>query len=346
MRSEHSSPRRTVSCLALLLAVASAAQADVITVTGTNITLLSAPNTTAFDATVGGGSVIRMQSSTGTLGQFDASLGVLTDVNATLSIVTPATLSRAGSAGSAGISYQWLLGGNSRSVSTSTTNLPLTTWSPILMTGSAASLNNFVGLGNIAQNSTNSQVSANRTGPVGSGTSGSITNPFVGAESVAYTYVTHSDASFGLSDLLTIDLGELVSGADADAGFSVFDFGGLGLTSFAVSFLAGDDLFDVAGGNVAAGASGLFNAHFDGEDADVLTSFSGTYRLTFTDDVSGLLRYASNSVGTNSIDLAVRASVAPPAPAAVIAEPNTLALFGLGLVGFGLAGVGFSSRRK
>lgn len=340
MKTPNAIPYTTLTFLAVLLA-GSAAQADVVTVMGANITLMSGPgNLNVFDPTNNGSSVIRYQNnSPGSMGQFDPSLGVLTDATGTLTIAA-ATLSRIGSPGSAGFSYQWLLGGNGMSKSTSTANsLSLTTpvFGSLSLTSSAANLNNFIGLGNIGQNVTNTQLSANRSGVNLSGTSASVSpNPVVATESMAYTYSTHSNASFasvGDDNDLTLNFGLLANGTSGDASFNIFNLGGLGLTNFVFSLLNGDDLFDVTGGYVGAGASSLYNAHFAGDNPLALTNYDATYRLTFTDNVSGLARYGTSSVGTNYIDIRMLASVAP---AAAVPEPTTLALVGLALAGLGL----------
>jgi PEP-CTERM motif-containing protein len=343
MSSNRFMPRRNLIFLAILLAASSAAQADVITVTGDNIiTLLSSPNLSVSDPTKDTLSVTKTQSnSLGSLGQFDPSLGVLTDATGTLTIVAPANLTRGGVAGSAGFSYQWLLGGNSNSRGISFTtgsSLSLTTPSFGSLSLISSNLNNFVGLGKIGQNVTNTTLSAYKTNTVtGSGPTyaGVSPSPVLATESVAYTYVTHSNASFesgSNDDFLTIDLGQLASGASADQSFSLYDRGGLGLKNFSASYLSGDDVFDVDGVNsFAAGASGSYSAEFDGQSPSALTSYSGIYRLTFTDDVSGLGKYASDSVGTNYVDLTMTASVAAAVP-----EPETYAMMlaGLGLMGF------------
>lgn len=345
MKATYATLRRILVSLAILL-TASVAYADSITLTGANVALMSGTgNLTVFDSTANNGSVLRTQNnSPGSLGQFDSSLGVLTDATGTLTIVA-ATLTRQGSPGSAGFSYQWLLGGNSlsKSISTTGTSLSLTTptFGSLSLISSAANLNNFVGLGNIGQNVTNTQLSANRTGTTLSGTSAGVnTNPVLANESIAYTYSTHSNASFasgGDVNDLTIDFGELAFGTSYDESFSIFNRGGLGLTNFTLSYLSGDDLFNITGGNIASGGSSIYNANFAGQSPLALTDYDGTYRLTFTDSVIGLGQYASNSIGTNYIDLTMTASVAPEVIANV-PEPGTLILLGSGLLGLVVAG--------
>lgn len=335
----------------VVLLTSSAADASVQTVTGTNITLLSGSNVSVFDANRDGVSVIKYQNnSPGSLGQFDASLGVLIDATGTLTIVAPATLTRGGSPGSAGFSYQWQLGGNSLSHSTSTTNTSLSLTTPtfgsILLSSSAANLNNFVGPGNIGQNVTNTQLSANRSGTNLSGTSGGVSpNPVVATESIAYTYLTHSNASFGsASDIneLTLDFGVLAFGTSADMIFSVFNRGELGLTGLALSFISGDNLFNITGGDIAAGGSSSYGVSFAGQKPLALTNYAGTYRLTYTDDLSGLTRYASKTTGTpynsNYIDLTLLASVAP----AAAPEPASVAVWSL----LGIVSIGYGWQRK
>lgn len=156
----------------------------------------------------------------------------------------------------------------------------------------------------------------------------------VTSESIIYTYKTHGNASFKSqsdSNSLTIDLEELASGASASQTFSIFGLSGrdLGLTGFNSAFLAGDNVFSVTGANsFAAGASGIYNANFAGLSPSVSTSYSGTYRLTFTDNVAGFT-HASSSVGTNYVDLTITAAVA------AVPEPETyvMLLAGLGLMG-------------
>ena len=355
MKFNHSLPRKTVIALAVLLAGASVAQALSITVTGADVALLPAASVSAPGSTGSppNSKIGPTQTSPGTLGQFDSTLGVLTGAVATATFV-PAVLPPTGperfvvggGTGSASARSTWSLGGNIpvQVVISSGSKYGATAWQPISVTSSGANLNNFVGAGNIATNSFASYISVTRSsgGSVYAhpGTSISQKKVLNYNESIVYTYSTHSNASFATGvdvNDLTIDFGELAFGTSHDTSFSIFDLGGLGLTNFTLSFLSGDDLFDITGGNIAAGGSGLFDVHFAGQNPLALTDYDGTYRLTFTDNVSGLGQFASNSIGTNYIDLTMQASVAPlESPQAVMPEPATMTLFGLGALGMAI----------
>jgi hypothetical protein len=331
----YATPRRILVSLAVLL-TASVAYADLITVTGDNVALL--PATTVYGPSTG-----PTQTSPGTLGQFNPTLGVLTGAVATAAFVPgptppgPARLIVGGGTGSATARSTWSLGGNGplQTVINTANNTGQNGWSPINVTSSAGNLNNFVGGGNIATNSFASYISVQHssggTTYAHPGTSLTAKQILYYNESIAYTYSTHSNASFesaGDDNDLTLDFGELAFGTNDDESFSIFNLGGLGLTNFTLNFLSGDNLFNITGGNVAAGGSSLYNASFAGQNPLALTDYEGIYRLTFTDNVSGLAQYAAGSVGTNYIDLTMQASVAPVS----IPEPSMLIALGMGVV--------------
>lgn len=327
MQFHFSIPRKTALSLAALLVATSAAQASMVTVTGSDVTIFAPNNINGWvavtDTTNNGSSVTVQQNPTGTLSRFNPALGVLTNVVATASVKTPApSLSQSGGGGSVSASSTWTLGGNSGSFSKSP---GASAWNPITITTSAANLNNFAGSGNVTSNSFSSRLSANKTSASAAATGGRISTALTYSESVVYTYTEHSNASFdSTSDInaLTVDFGTLASGMSGDEAFDIFNLGGLGLSGFSASFVSGDDLF-----NIVASA-GLYSAHFNGQTPSSLTDYSGIYRLTFTDDVSGLNQYASSTVGTNFIDLTLMAASAAPL---AVPEPAPLALVGLGL---------------
>lgn len=345
--------RTSMSFLAVLLAT-SAAQAAVVTINGGDVTLLSstAPSNAVYDNTKGAGTSTGVtRTSSGALGQFDPTLGVLTNAVATSTPDPTVALVKTGGTGTANAYSTWSLGGNSSSSTTinqvACAQCTDFTWNPISVTSAAANLNNFVGTGNIASNSFSSYLTTYwSTGTLGTGafTGTSLTNKvdLVSSESIDYTYRTHSNASFSSSSDLngfTIDFGSLGSGTSLDQSFSIFNLGGLGLTNFSLSLLGGDNLFNVTGGKVTAGGSSSYNAHFNGQNPLALTGYDAMYRLTFDDDVSGLGQYASNSVGSNFIDIRMLASVAP---ALVVSEPESYTMM---LAGFGLMGA-LARRRK
>ncbi|NEX23621.1 PEP-CTERM sorting domain-containing protein [Thiorhodococcus mannitoliphagus] len=206
-------------------------------------------------------------------------------------------------------------------------------------------LNQFVGAGDIDVNTITTTISVSKSGGSTAAFAAISSNASTmfpsyttlsASESIEYTYLTHGNASFNQysdSDAFSIDFGMIGNGNDATRSFDVFASGDLGLKNFVATFLSGDDVFSISGGDIAAGSSASFEALFSGQTPSQLTNYSGNYRLTFADNVSSLAQYASNSVGTTFIDLTMSASVEQYA--ANVPEPESTALIaiGLGLVG-------------
>lgn len=326
---------------------ANGASAVAITVNGSNVSLLTGGNLTVTDNAL---ATYKEQVSSGTLGQFNSSLGVLTGATATIAVPTsPTTLTQTGTGMATEVSSVWSIGGNIDLISLANTSpaaLIDSSWNNVILSSSIANLNNFVGTGNITNNSITTYIGASNfpvfgsPPPYSSTTTATVNKDLIGAQSIVYTYTFHSNASFNANadaNVLIVDLGQIDNGIDADYGFSIFSLaGGLGLTDFDVSFMTGDDVFAITGGSsIGVGNSNVYNAHFNAQTPGVQTLYNGTYRITFTDDVSGLGgNFASNSVGTNSIDIALMASVPEPLVTSV-PEPETytLLLAGLGLMG-------------
>ncbi|MEO8411363.1 MAG: hypothetical protein ABI478_12415, partial [Propionivibrio sp.] len=290
MKTKHVVSHRALIALAGLLALAPVAQASTVTIVGSDVELLTANNINGWvaitDLTNNGSSATVVQNKTGSLSQFDSALGVLTNVKATATIAAPRTLVKSGGAGSAAVYSSWTLGGNSASGFTASTGSSISITGEMTVTSSAGNLNNFVGSGNVAgtNNRFSTTLSASRTGNVSS-VGARITPNLLYSESVFYTYLTHGNASFsspGDTDSATIDFGAIANGASATQAFSIFDLGELGLTDFSFSWLYGDDVFGISGGNeVLAGSSSLYSAQFLAQNPSAATNFSGTYRLSF-----------------------------------------------------------------
>lgn len=307
------------------------------TVTGSGVTLLSGANLTVTDTSNNSVATTKTQASTGTLAQFNSSLGVLTSASATLIMpVSGTSLTQSGNAGSTSVTTTWSLGGNSSPVSTlnsTTSNTSDTSWNNVSLSSSAANLNNFVGAGDIATDGFSTVIGANLTQNGSNKSTTAVSQSLIGSQSIVYTYTAHSNASFTSvvdTNSLSYNFGLLNAGVGASQAFSIYGLaGGLGLTNYTVGFLSGNNVFNVTGSSsIGAGASGNYNAIFNAQNPGVLTNYSGVYRLTFSDDVSGLGTYASNSVGSNYIDLTLVATTVP--------EAGNYGMFlaGLGLIGF------------
>ena len=92
MKATYATPRRILVSLAVLL-TASVAYADLITVTGANVTLIPGTAPSVSTGASGTSATGPTHTSSGTLGRFDPTLGVLTGAVATASVATvnPAT---------------------------------------------------------------------------------------------------------------------------------------------------------------------------------------------------------------------------------------------------------------
>jgi hypothetical protein len=325
MNSKYFLSRRSLIAFVVSLAAAFAVQAATLTVNGTDVTLLSSPNLTATDLLQASGTNAvntKTQNSSGSLGQFDPTLGVLTGVSATLSVPTTQTsLTKSGGGGSATVTSTWSLGGNSSgtTLNSYSNNGSDTTWNSISLTSSAGNWNNFVGTGNVATNSFTTKLVANKTSSDATPATGtSINKSLIGSESVVYTYLTHANASF--------DSGSDGNSRTINAGqpFSIFNLGGgdtAKLDFVRVDCVSGDcgafnvtmTLQDLAGGSSASG-----NAALSGAPGNYLA----TYSLVFSDDTA---------VGATSTHLqnSLSLTVAVPEPA-----EWAMLLAGLLVVGF------------
>jgi hypothetical protein len=341
MNSNYSTSRRRLIALVVSLAAASAAQADVITVNGSNVTLIPGSAASVSTGATGTSATGPTHTYAGTLGQFDPTLGVLTGAVATASVApgNPATdLIKGGGTGSATARSNWSLGGNSSGQVVINTASGFTDagWGSFTLTSSAGNLNNFVGAGNIATNSFASYISVQRSsgGAVYAhpGTSLTARRDLNYSESIAYTYLKHANASFSTGT----DTNEL---SGSGLSFSVFNLGNSSDTTKldftgAIQCIAGNcsafnvtmpSFQDLVAGSSQAGGLATLIAAAPGH-------YEASYRLMFSDDTSV---GATTSQLQNSLTLNLEGSVA------AVPEPAEWAMLLAGLVV-----IGFIAQRR
>lgn len=328
--------------LLVLTALPAAAQAAQVGST-TSVTPLNALNATVIDAVADGVAATASRSVNQSLGQFDATQGVLIGASATLAPRNALRqLAVTGSDGTASVNSVWTLGGNSTSGllnAATTATSPDNSWNTLSM-AALSNLDSFVGTGTI-----NSQLvttlSAQRNGTTGTGTTAAITNTTTGATNalntydvtLTYSYLQHANGSWN---------------TDVDNDFLSFNNLGTSATAFSLYALSGSlsasettamDLLsiDCTGDcqsftmNFATFQDLVAGSQQTGTIAAVQGLAAGTYRSTYTfslADDSSVGVASSQSANTLTLNVRSVVSAVPDAPGLALLCAGALALVG------------------
>lgn len=165
-----------------------------------------------------------------------------------------------------------------------------------------------------------------------------------GGFDVVYSYLLHADPSFEENAplaSLTLDFGTVFLGDTANQNFSIYnrpEDNRVGLDLDSILFSFGSDLFGFGPlfTNLAAGGSESVGVSWD-TSALGLGAYTGVYTLNLSDADVG----APSSLWNYQLTLTLTGTVAERQSSVPVPEPGLLALFGAGL-----AGLGFTVRRR